>query len=366
MERVLLLTHTDVDGLLPKATFETLNAVQTAVEGLDQAHFTIGIIGRDVQEAANRLAGFGAECIWGVSGPEFEHSRYATDASAAETICRKAEATLVLAPATSRLARILPGVAYRLGGRIDTHATEVAVANGVVRIERWCYRQRMEVRMHRTHRPWIITTDPGSLKPRRSRPGSVQIEFLSVETPEVYRRTKTIGVDDPPEDEQTIRSEASLLFVAGAGWTKPQDDGKVHAKRAEGIILDFLKKSRASLGCSKSLVDIRRDGQPVLSFLTHMNQVGQTGSTPRHPKGLATCCHGEEPHVVGWRFIDERRAINLEANCGWAQGKADVLYVADAFEVMAKVNQLLKEESEAPARADAFEDAPLKECVGAR
>ncbi len=77
--------------------------------------------------------------------------------------------------------------------------------------------------------------------------------------------------------------------------------------------------------------------------MTHLNQVGQTGSTPRHPKGLSTCCHGEEPHVVGWRFINERRAVNLDANCGWARGKADVVYVGDAFEVMRKVNALLAE-----------------------
>ena len=81
--------------------------------------------------------------------------------------------------------------------------------------------------------------------------------------------------------------------------------------------------------------------------MTHLNQVGQTGSTPRHPKGLSTCCHGEEPHVVGWRFINERRAVNLDPNCGWARGKADVLYVADAFEVLARLNALL-----APGKAN--------------
>ena len=102
----------------------------------------------------------------------------------------------------------------------------------------------------------------------------------------------------------------------------------------------FLAKSGASLGSSKSLVDMPEAAE-AFSFMSHMNQVGQTGSTPRHAKGLATCCHGEEPHVVGWRFINERRAVNLDANCGWAQGKADVLYVADAFEVMRKVNELL-------------------------
>jgi electron transfer flavoprotein alpha subunit len=44
--------------------------------------------------------------------------------------------------------------------------------------------------------------------------------------------------------------------------------------------------------------------------------------------------------VVGWRFVNERRAVNLNAGCGWAQGKADVLYVADAFKVMDELNKL--------------------------
>jgi hypothetical protein len=36
--------------------------------------------------------------------------------------------------------------------------------------------------------------------------------------------------------------------------------------------------------------------------------------------------HGDcLPHVVGWRFVTQRRAINLDANCGWARGKADVV-----------------------------------------
>jgi electron transfer flavoprotein alpha subunit len=140
---------------------------------------------------------------------------------------------------------------------------------------------------------------------------------------------------------QTIRPDAKLLFVAGAGWTKKQADGMPHVKEAEELILKFLDVSKASLGSSKSLVDLSSEGNEVLTFMSHLNQVGQTGSTPRHPKGLATCCHGEEPHVVGWRFITERRAINTDPSCGWAVGKADVLYVADAFAVMREVNALL-------------------------
>jgi electron transfer flavoprotein alpha subunit len=145
----------------------------------------------------------------------------------------------------------------------------------------------------------------------------------------------------PESGEQTIRPDADLLLVAGAGWTKKQKDGSIHGAEAADLILRFVRANHSSLGSSKSLVDQSGEGHSVLPFLTHLHQVGQTGSTPRHRKGLATCCHGEEPHVVGWRFINERRAINLDPNCGWARGKADVLYVGDAFEVMKELNELL-------------------------
>jgi electron transfer flavoprotein alpha subunit len=164
------------------------------------------------------------------------------------------------------------------------------------------------------------------------------VELLSAA---VNTRTQVTGIKSPAADAQTIRPEAKMLLVAGAGWGKSQPGGQKRLDEASQLILGLLAATHCSLGSSKSLVDQSGEGG-ALPFLTHMHQVGQTGSTPRHQKGLATCCHGEEPHVVGWRFIGERRAINLDASCGWAQGKADVLYVADAFAVVEKVVELLR------------------------
>jgi electron transfer flavoprotein alpha subunit len=197
----------------------------------------------------------------------------------------------------------------------------------------------MEGVLSRAPRPWIILLDAGCFAPWSGASGDTKVESVAVEGLET--RTQVTGIHSPDSDQQTICPDARLLFVAGAGWTKKQSDGAIHAAEAESLILGFLHGSQASLGGSKSLVDQSGEGQAVLRCMTHLNQVGQTGSTPRHPKGLSTCCHGEEPHVVGWRFITERRAINLDANCGWARGKADVVYVADAFEVMREINRLL-------------------------
>jgi electron transfer flavoprotein alpha subunit len=347
METILFLAHTETDGALAKPALEALGAARSLAASLTGSSVIAGLVGGEVQAAARQIAGCGAARFLGTAGPDFAPSRYSTDVAAVEALCRAAAASVVIAPATARWNRVMAGAAQRLGGRIDTHVTGLAAANGQPAVTRWYYRQRMEAVVQRTLRPWFILLESGCAEAWSGAAGSAAVEAVPVTLAGTHRRTTVTGVKAPPADEQTIRPDARLLFVAGAGWTKTQPDGQTHAGEAEKIILEFLRRAKASLGSTKSLVDLSGEGQAVLRFMTHLNQVGQTGSTPRHPKGLATCCHGEEPHTVGWRFITERRAVNLNPNCGWAQGKADVLYVADAFAVMRKVSELL---AAAPAR----------------
>lgn len=339
METILFLAHTEKDGTLAKGALEVLQTVRELAAQISGGAFLVGLVGEEVQAAANSLAGCGARGFFGVAGAEFACARYASDTAAAEALARAAEATLILAAGTSRFNRALPGLAHRLNGRVDTHVTG-ATAGPTLAINRWFYRQRMEAVLQRIQRPWILLLESSGGTVWQGAPGVASVQPVAVRLPRAGLRTQVTGLQAPPGHQQTIRPDANLLFVTGAGWTKKQPDGQVKAKEAEALILGFLKWSRASLGSTKSLVDLSGEGQTVLPFLTHLNQVGQTGSTPRHPKGLATCCHGEEPHTVGWRFIKERRAISLDPNCGWARGKADVLYVADAFEVMRELAKL--------------------------
>ncbi len=333
---VLYLAHTECDNTLHKSALEGLAAARDLAEGLGE-DLAVGLIGEDVSAAAETIGGCGAK-FYAVSGPEYADGRYASDLAAAEAIAKAVGPAIVAAPATSRFSRALPGLAIRLDGRVDTHLSGIEAVDGKPVAKRWFYRQRMEGALTREERPWIVTLDSGCAEPF-SGSGPADVEAVEADVSGV--RTRVEGLECASEDAQTIRPDADLLFVTGAGWTKKQADGATHVEEAEGTIKSFLDETKASLGSSKSLVDISGEGGAVISFLTHMHQVGQTGATPRHPKGLATCCHGEEPHVVGWRFIKERRAINTDAGCGWAQGKCDVLYVGDAFAIMKKVNELL-------------------------
>jgi electron transfer flavoprotein alpha subunit len=343
METILFLTHTESNGSLSKAARETLGAAIALGRELPGASLTVGLVAAadDAQAAADSIGSCGAERFLAVSGGDFATARYATDAAAAEALTEAAGATIVVVPGTSRWARCLAGVAQRLHGRADTHVAALAVEGGAPTVTRWYYRQRIEGISQRAQRPWFILLEPGVAEPWSGTPTQAALERVPVAVDDRLRRTALVGWRAPRTDRQTIRPEADLLFVAGAGWTKKQADGQTHPADAERLILDFLRLAQASLGGTKSLVELSGEGQAVLPFMTHLNQVGQTGSTPRHPIGLSTCCHGEEPHVVGWRFVNERRAINLDPNCGWARGKADVLYVADAFAVMEHLNHFL-------------------------
>ncbi len=341
METILFVAHTEADGLVAKPALEALGAAIELAAALGGSSLAVGLYGAQVGAAADQLANCGAAKFLGVAAPEFAQARYATDAAAVESLIRAAQATIVVTADTSRVARVLPGVSHRLGGRVDTHVNSIQVEGGALRVTRWFYRQRMVAELARTQRPWLLALDTGCHAAYQGAPGKASAELIPLALTDGHVRTTVSGLRSPGTTQQTIRPDAKLLFVAGAGWTKKQKDGQSHAKEAEQLILGFLDCSQASLGGSKSLVDLSGEGEAVLGFMSHMNQVGQTGATPRHPKGLSTCCHGEEPHVVGWRFINERRAVNLDPNCGWARGKADVLYVADAFEVMRKVNELM-------------------------
>jgi electron transfer flavoprotein alpha subunit len=171
METILFLAHTETDGSLGKAALESLSAAKALAASLAGSQLVVGLVGAEVQAAANQISSCGASRFLGVAGADFGQARYSSDVVAAEMIGKTAAATIIVGPATSRWNRVLAGAAQRLGGRIDTHATGLAAADGKISITRWYYRQRMEGVLTRTQRPWIILLESGcSLAGIASRP----------------------------------------------------------------------------------------------------------------------------------------------------------------------------------------------------
>ena len=158
---ILFLAHVDESGkALPKAAYEVLGA---SVEIAEQTGgtLTVGLIGENVQEVANTVATASARILC-VCGLDFSHPRYSTDAAAVEAICRAAAPDLVIAPATSRFLRVMPGVSHRLKAHVDTHITSIDLHDGVLSAKRWFYRQRLEAVIQRDARPWVLMRKVGA------------------------------------------------------------------------------------------------------------------------------------------------------------------------------------------------------------
>ena len=249
--KAFALLHTE-QGTLPKAALETLNAVC----GLGMP-FSVGILGQGATAAADAIASCGATAFAAVDAPEVAQPRYASDTAAAAALIQSAGADVIVAPQTSRFARCLPGVASRLGMAVDTHVVSVAAQDGAVKAQRWLYRQRILSSFSRAASPWMMLVDGGVNAPWQGAAGTAQAQTVAVSFGE--QRTTVTGIQALAADAQTIRPEAALLFVAGAGWTKKQKDGQFHIGRASGIIQGFLAAAKASLGSSKSLVDLKSE-----------------------------------------------------------------------------------------------------------
>ena len=134
-ESILVLTHVDETGSgLTRASLEAVTAGRELSAKLP-APLTIGILAANPAPPARALAAAGARVI-AVSGEPFAQARYVTDAAACEALCKAAQATLVLAPNSSRIARVAAGVAHRIGGCIDTHIIAIGGADSI-EVSRW-------------------------------------------------------------------------------------------------------------------------------------------------------------------------------------------------------------------------------------
>jgi electron transfer flavoprotein alpha subunit len=331
MESILVLTHADETGsALTKASLEAVTAGLELAAQLG-ASLTIGIVAANAASAASSVA-----CHRSPHAGRLRRSRSPSRAMPPMPPPAKLFAAPRRPPSCSpRQCPILARRRRRSPSprRLHRHPhhRRALGAGGTIEATRWFYRQRVEAVLSRDARPWFLLLDAGTHAAFAGAPAAAPGRRDRRRAPgDAHHRQRPPR--EPKQDEQTIRPDAKLLFVAGAGWTKKQPDGQIPHRRSRRADSRLPQATGASLGSSKSLVDQGGEGNSVLPFLTHMNQIGQTGATPRHAKGLSTCCHGEEPHVVGWRFIAERRAISLDPNCGWTRGKADVVYVADAFQ----------------------------------
>ncbi len=243
MESILVLAHTEADGTLAKPALEAL-AAALALGG----ELTVGLVGRQVQPAADQAAAAGAA-----------HPGRRGRSLRAAALCHRCGG--------GRSARRAAGAGADSGARhlaLGARAARGGVPAG--RAHRYPrHRDRGGERRARGDALVLpaahgrrADADPEAVDcaarkrrgatRQRCRRAAGRRPSSSWSRPHAATRTTVTGIESPHAGQQTIRPDAKLLFVAGAGWTKKQADGAVHAAEAAELILGFLRRQRRVAG----------------------------------------------------------------------------------------------------------------------
>ena len=102
MDTILVLLHTEPDALLSTSACEAVGAASRLGGELGVQGFSLGIIGASTQQALDGVASCETTRFLTAEHAELTQSRYATNTTAAEAVCRASGATLIVAPMTSR------------------------------------------------------------------------------------------------------------------------------------------------------------------------------------------------------------------------------------------------------------------------
>ena len=100
---------------------------------------------------------------------------------------------------------------------------------------------------------------------------------------------------------------------------------------------------------TQAAVMLRPTPQQRVHLLHHLKRIRHVQHIRLPPRPPAIGIQVYRPPLCDESPADHVRLLAMTASresfrvsgCGWSRGKADVLYVADAFEVMEKVNALL-------------------------
>ena len=181
----------------------------------------------------------GRDCRILRCGRALAQSRYATDAAAAEALVRAAAPRSSLRPAPLAWTRGPRRGAARWAGRHARHACSIgrgasALAGFTASASKPCSHAASglgfccSIRLYLGHAP-------GEPHRRSRRRG------------DCYPANPPSSACARQSEEQTIRPDAELLFVAGAGWTKKQNDGQPHVEKPANSFSVFSREP-SSLG----------------------------------------------------------------------------------------------------------------------
>lgn len=286
------------------------------------------VICEDPEEAAQAAGEYGADYICVVRGEQYRHFNTETHAYAMEQLVKKYKPSAILIGATNNGRDLGSRVAVRLHTGLTADCTELDVDTdtGNILYTRPAFGGNlMATILCAATRPQMGTVRPGAFKrlePEIGRRGEIREEHIVTPAGQVVTRL----VDFIPVQQMGgIKLEEAEIIVSGG-------KGLGRAENFE-LLRELASELNAAVGASRAAVDA--------GWISHVQQVGQTGKTVTPRIYIACGISGAVQHVAGMSASDYVIAINKDPDAP-IFNVADYGIVGDLFEVVPELTAQIR------------------------
>lgn len=305
------------DGKIKSSAFEALTAgAQLAGNAADVAAVLVGAT------STSELAGYGADTVYTVDGPEFKLYNALTYTAAVEAAVKAHGAQVVVGTASPMGRDIFPRLAARLDGALVTDAVAIAAAGNGLAATKPMYAGKCLAEVATQNAAVsLVTVRPNVFGAKKTGQGTAQAKSLAVSAPAA--KFKTVEIRKGKSEKKDL-TEASAVISGGRAL------GSADAFK---ILFECADAMGASVGASRAAVDS--------GYATHDMQVGQTGKTVNPNLYIACGISGSIQHMAGMRTSKVIVAVNTDKDAP-IFSIATYGIVADLFKAVPEMTKELK------------------------
>ncbi len=309
-----VLAYIELDNGSPKKT--SLEAVAYASKVAEQFGTEAIAVSGSVSDDLSKLGNYGASKVLQTSLTEISAS---TIANLLNKVVEITNADTVILPKgiTTDLAAAL--LTVKIDASIGTNAIELPNFDNGFAIKKGVFSGKAFAEVTLTNAKKVVTIKKNAVELQATDSEAI------VDTLDFSPETSRITVKEVQKQEGDLLLTDADIVVAGGRGLKSADNWN--------IVEDLAETLHAATGCSKPVSDM--DWRP------HHEHVGQTGINVAPNLYVAIGISGAIQHLAGVSSSKTILVINKDAEAAFFKS-ADYGVIGDAFEVVPKLNEALK------------------------
>jgi electron transfer flavoprotein alpha subunit len=312
---VLVYTESE-KGKFKKAAFEVASYAKAVADLLNTTVTAISVNA----DSADQLGTYGVSKVLNVSNSGIENFNVDTYASIVAQAAKQESAQIVILSSSADSRYLAPVLAVKLNAGYASNVVAVPTSTAPLTVKRTAFTNKAFAHIELTTDIKIIGLSNNSFGLVEN-PTTAQVENFNAELPVSNITVKSV---DKAANKVTI-ADAEVVVSGGRGLKGPEN---------WALVEDLAEVLGAATACSKPVSD--------LGWRPHSEHVGQTGKPVATNLYIAIGISGAIQHLAGINASKVKVVINTDPEAPFFKA-ADYGIVGDAFEVVPKLTQKLKE-----------------------